>query len=443
MNETRAPLRRVTNRGTSSRTPTRSWLAGVAWTACVATVSAQAPAFDRADDRDHVVRKNGKVESGRIHRPFDQKELLVLANGRRTRVPRADVERVETVADVVAEFLRRRQVRPAGAAASYDWILVEWAIANRLPRLARLQAMEILFQDPDHVAARTLLGHRASNAGWLWPVGDDGKQFVSLTELDARHSSFARGHVLRSEHFQLQTDADLATAVGVLFDLETLHAEWIRRFGQRMNLSAIGAPIDVHVHRDREAFPGRNRDRRPYYDPPGSGDIAYAWLGPGGDRRALLAVVVQPLLYRTLAETFTVDPQRRHVCTWVEIGLGSYVASLLDGPPGRMRVGIPKLPADERLTALRGRAPDLKNLTHVPYARLFDTDEEALAAWGRMAAFVHFLMLPDRGHEDAFLRFVVAAFRDGKGDSSRELDRALGTPVERLDPPFLAWLHSG
>ena len=63
--------------------------------------------------------------------------------------------------------------------------------------------------------------------------------------------------------------------------------------------------------------------------------------------------------------------------------------------------------------------------------------------WAAAEMFVTWLLDDTAGHDlrDPFLKYVVAALRDRKGDSSSAFDRIVGTPIERLEEPWLDWLN--
>ena len=107
----------------------------------------------------------------------------------------------------------------------------------------------------------------------------------------------------------------------------------------------------------------------------------------------------------------------------------------------------PDLTRPHDLVALRalGRGYRLTHLVHLPmYGSFYLTDNTATATnWAAAEMFVAWLLAADNKQKlrRPFLDYVIAALRDRKGDSSTAFDRIIGTPIERLEEPWLEWLH--
>ena len=121
-----------------------------------------------------------------------------------------------------------------------------------------------------------------------------------------------------------------------------------------------------------------------------------------------------------------------------------HLEQLMRGPAG---FAAPDLTRPPDLVALRalGRGYRLTHLVHLPmYGSFYLTDNTATATnWAAAEMFVAWLLAADNKQKlrRPFLDYVIAALRDRKGDSSTAFDRIIGTPIERLEEPWLEWLH--
>ncbi|MEC8251644.1 MAG: hypothetical protein VX044_00410 [Planctomycetota bacterium] len=403
----------------------------------LALVSGAASAQD--DERDQVLLTSGRVVRGRVATPYASEELLVVNGGKRTRVAIADVGEIRSVAtDVAAFFARRLRHRDSPRALRY---LVDWAVQHKLPGLARLQAMELVLRDDDDEKMHAFLGHRQRRGAWQWRR--DG-QWRSRDQLE--QSMADRPLTLRGERFTLSCDAGLLTNVRALFDLEHLAVVWFDRFGADLALREVLEPIAVRTFRSADAFPKWGFRPRPYFEPPPHSDLGRTFYSGAAPARpeALFFVGAQGLLYRTIIGEADRQDSRGRVCAWLEVGLGMHLEQLMRGPAG---FAAPDLTRPPDLVALRalGRGYRLTHLVHLPmYGSFYLTDNTATATnWAAAEMFVTWLLAADNKQKlrRPFLDYVIAALRDRKGDSSTAFDRIIGTPIERLEEPWLEWLH--
>ena len=92
--------------------------------ASAALLLLQAAAAQDHDLRDLITTKSGKELRGRVATPFARDTIALQQGGKRVRVERSDIASMDTVADRLAEFLRRRQQfvdKDAAHAPLYEW----------------------------------------------------------------------------------------------------------------------------------------------------------------------------------------------------------------------------------------------------------------------------------------------------------------------------------
>lgn len=393
------------------------------------------------DLRDVVTLKNGRELRGRVRTPFAIREVLILQDGKRIRVERSDIAKIETVNDRLRELLARRNGNKDSAALA--WILVEWADSVGLRAMARLQALDIVLADDDHARAHEYLGHRKSPRGWLWPHES---RWLTRARLEEHISKWGRALQLESEHWRLRFNGGLTQAVDALFDLERLYLFWFDGFGEPLQLEEVMAPMDVHVWRDPDEFPKWGFEPKPYFVPDPHGDVGRTFYGKlRPDRPKMLFFVgTQDLIYHALAPGASVSGDRDRICAWLEVALGMYAENRLEGEPGHVEVRPPRNPDIQALQAM-ARDFRLTHLIHLPmYASFYLEDSrETHVNWGAATMFASYLL--DESNKpptrDAFFEYVRQALGEQKGDSSSVFDRALGRPIEDFEKPWRAWLE--
>jgi hypothetical protein len=399
---------------------------------CLGSLAAQ------DDHRDRLVRTDGRELTGRVVDPFASDELTLLQGGKRVRVARKDVARLDLVADRVRTFCERR-VRQKDSKKAQQF-LVDQAHADGLPGLARLQALWLVLQDDGDERAHEYLGHVRGAKGWLWEL--DGRR-VTKAQFDAALQK--EPIVLTGERFALRCDVDLATNVAALLDLEHLGVAWFAQFGDELGLREVLRPIDVVAFRSAEAFPKWGFRPMPYYVPAPHGDQARTFYsGPTPARpERLFFVGAHALLYHSLIGEVSRQDDRDRVCAWLEVGLAMWMEHTMQGPAGFAAPGPPRAQDLQALAAL-GRGYRLTHLLHLPmYGSFYLTDDVATATnWSAAAMFVAWLLQPDNqpATRAPFVQFVRGALGERKGDSSSVFDRLMGRRVEDLDAPWRQWL---
>lgn len=390
------------------------------------------------DLRDRVTRKDGKVIEGRVAEPFAKGEVLVLQGGKRVRVPREDVDKIDLVSDRLREFCARRIKQKDSPRA--QWYLVQWADSQGLTNLARLQAMSLVLVDDGHAAAHEFLGHTHTSKGWQWE--HRGKR-VSKDQLELQMSK--QPFDLVGERFVVRCDADLATNVNALLDLEQLGAAWFEQFGDLLQLREVLDPIRVVTHRNVDEFEKWGFRPVPYFVPPPHSDEARTfYAGPAPTRpERLFFVGVQGLLYRTMIGEVGLQSDRDRVAPWLEVGLGGWFEARMRGPAGFAKFDSPE---NENLTALQSlaRPPRLPHLTQLPmYGGFYLMDDTATAVhWAAATMFVSWLLDTDKkpSTRAAFCDYAKRALTERKGTSSSVFDACFGQRIETMEQPWIEWL---
>ncbi|MFM1873612.1 MAG: hypothetical protein RL398_3034 [Planctomycetota bacterium] len=394
------------------------------------------PAQD--DLRDRLILRNGKEVVGRLIERYGGEDLLMVQGGKRIRVPRADVDRMELVADAVREFGERRRTMRGSARA--QWFLVQWAESRGLRGLARAQAMAIVLADDGHEEAHRYLGHEPSAKGWLWE--HRGKKWLRDKLEEQLHKQPIE---VPGERFVVRCDGGLTEGVHALLDLETLGAAWFAQFGEALHLHDFQKPLRIDIARNVDEFEKWGFRPVPYYVPEPHGDVGRTfYAGPSPTRpERLFFVGMQGLLYRTMIGDGNRQDDRDRTVPWLEVGLGSWIEARMQGPAGLAAFGSQQ---GENLVALQAlaRTPRLHHLIVQPmYGGFYLADDTPTAAnWATSHMLVGWLLEgvepPER--RAAFLAYVRGALADGKGAGSSFFDASLGARIEDLEAPWRAWV---
>jgi hypothetical protein len=390
------------------------------------------------DFRDVVVTTGGKEIRGRVVSRYSPKEVMLLRDGKRVRIPARDVQSMITVNDQLREFFAR-QTDPQ-AKPTHAWVLAEWAQTKGLEAMARLQAIRVLSAHPDFEPAHEFLGHKKSGDQWRWRRDDS---FFSREKFEEYTAEWGHPLILPSEHFVLRTTVPLDRAVDTLFDLERLYLWWFEEFGKALELDEVVEPMDVYVHKDRSSFPAWTGEGLPYYWPQPNGDITYTYYETGAPRaRMLFQLGTQQILYNALADGYSAmeASTKERYAAWVEVGLGSWAETAFGGPPGRAAAIAPALDKEAAKFVLEGNRLRLPNLLGLRYDMFHNISDETPVYWAQVHTFVHFLMA-DSQHRPALLRFLRLALAEGKGSSSSLFDKVFEQKIERLERPWLEWLE--
>jgi len=445
---------------------------GAAAALALALVSGLAISQEAEDERDLVRLRGGKELRCRVHARYDPEHVVIRRGNQLEELPRKEVDLiVSTVREQLARFLSERK---EGLSVDEEWGLVERAQALGLPEMARLQAWHVLSLDPGDGRAHEFLGHSLKNGEWRWVL--DGRDHLQA-EFDQRIAQWKTRLVLRSENYELQTDAGLRRAVDTLFDLEGLYVRWLDSFGE--TLRATEGVIYPHermtflVYRDKqdEGFKDYlTQEREPFYDASfqtttkeGNFNVAFTYYSDRGYRpERLFDLAVQQLMYSTLylghrrgAVPETVE---EHLSHWVELGMGYWLGSQFAGSPGYPRMTAFVLdPKEARLTLVRpGRGPlsryqeEVTNLVSMEFRAFYGTGEQVPMHRAKARTLVAFMMeanvpLEARNQvvgysRDGLLHYLREVYGTPTAGSSSALDDGLGAKVEHLEGVWKEWV---
>ncbi len=408
-------------------------------TAIVASLLSSA--FAQKDMRDRVTLRSGKVIAGRLLNPYSDDELIVMQGGKRVRLKSKDVAKADTLLERQREFFLRRATLEADPRA--HWELCKWAASVELDGLARLAGLQVLLMDPDHPEAHAFLGHRKRNKKWLWPMDS---KWLDLERLEKASSSWGRALVIEGEHFRIRSNGGVRRAVLALLDLERLYMYWFDQFGPELDLHHALKPMEIRVWNDEEKFPGWSSQRLSYFVPKPFDDAGFTFYLRGEERPYdLFLVGSQQILYRCLALDPNLGYPKNRLCAWLELGFGQWVQTQLAGEAGAAEPIIGRLDLEQARTVLIGERYSLKNILHLSLRDNFygGLGGDDLTHWASVYCLVAYLMDEDarKGGRDALLMFLRAALRDGKGDSSKAFDEAMGERAEEIEPAWLSWLE--
>jgi hypothetical protein len=215
-------------------------------------------------------------------------------------------------------FVASDQYTPAGnereqystarnAYADSLFVLARKAALAGQSSLAFQWSTEAVRENPDHAAARRVLGYQQRDGHWLtaygarmadagktwhpkfgWIVASDapryeaGERFVGgnwiTADADAaRHSAMKNGWQVRTDHFMVTTNHSLEAGVELATRLERLHQVWRQLFaGFYLNERGVGElfesdreprtqlrPFRVYYHRDRAEYNAALHRRQP------------------------------------------------------------------------------------------------------------------------------------------------------------------------------------
>ncbi len=429
----------------------------------LAVVAAAAGVPGQDDLRDVVTLKDGTLLRGRVFARYEPGQVTVRVGQERRTLPASEVAALDTVRDRVREFFARLDRLPNNV--KNRWFLAEWAASRGLPDLARVAALDLVLREPDHEGARALLGHRRHKGEWQWPF--DGA-WKSLAELEALRSRWQDAWCIEGEHFRVKSNADLRRVVDAVWDLERFHLAWFDRFGEGLRLYEVANDkMQMEIWRDERRFPGNKtvpgeaNHKSPWFDPGGGDLFGHVPPQPGWrtDRKVAISYTYFPdetaarplrlfeaatshLIFCTVGGNSNVASGYRPAA-WCEVGLGRYLDHSMTGPAGRATLGAWRIDPQDGRAVLAEREHRLRDVALYDSKKLWGgvSDENAFA-WPAAELAVAWMLESGRTElRHALLGYLGFVYRPIRMDSSSELDRLLGQPIERLDAPWRAWIE--
>jgi hypothetical protein len=358
--------------------------------------------------------------------------------------------------------------------------------------LAFQWATEAVRENPDHEAARRLLGYEVRNGNWLTPYGarmfDAGKtwhpkfgwiaggdlpryergerlsngRWISAAADAARRADIKKGWQVRTDHFIVTTNKSLEAAAVLAARLERLYQLWRELYAgfylSDQELSGLFAgtsrpratmrPFRVYVHRDREQYVAALRARQPridetlgiYFD---SWHEAHFFAGDDQDRGTLYHEAVHQLFQES-------RPAAKHIGAranaWIIEGVATYFETLTEHADPRMGLYFTIGETTKgRMAAARQR---LQEGYYVPLAELvrFGKDELQQPAdigkrYSQSSGLAAFLLDGDKGrYRQPLVRYLQAVYA-GR-DTEQTLADAAGASYAELDAAYRRYMES-
>lgn len=427
-----------------------------------------------------------------------------LQAGTRDENQRREIDHVVALVDGPPRVFPRRPLAPVRCgqkSPGSPWQRLRRETAERLYRLAGAayrsgdlhlcyEALcQILVVDPDHEPTRHLFGYRCRGGMWhtrftlrqerlglTWhprwgwvtkamvPRLEAGKRlvrgrWVDRTRAETLLGSWANAYTIETEHYRIQSTADLEETVRLAVHLEQVHAVFYRLFASYLPpddqlRSVFGRALSAKVRRRVRATRQRRllvacyRDRTQFqqaiarFPIPGK-DVAtglyvprqrrvYCYAEPsiqGGWIPATLHEATHQLFVESRSDV-TLSGTRGNY--WVIEGLASYMESL-ELQPDRVLLGRWDTP---RLKLARDRL--VLEHRYVKLAKLVRLDEQTFSRgdtallYGQAALVCHFFLHGAEGrYRDAFVEYVARVF-SGQADEET-LAELTGRSYEQLD----------
>ncbi|MBX7165745.1 MAG: DUF1570 domain-containing protein [Pirellulales bacterium] len=367
--------------------------------------------------------------------------------------------------------------------------LARRAIGLGQTSLAYRLVLNTLRENPDHEAARKLLGQRRSGRRWATPyevrkaaakqVWDDrfgwlpadrlaryeqGERFhrgrwISAAE-DARlHADILHSWQVETEHYLVITNHQLESGARLAARLERLYDVWQQTFasytvtqeqlargleGQGSARRGATPSLRVVYFRDREEYVTALRPAQPnieitigiYF---GSTKTAYFFADEEQDDATLDHEATHQLFSETRA---TSDEPGLRDNFWIIEGIALYMESLVEHD-GYATLGGPD---NVRLQAARQRL--LGDGFYVPLAELtrfgrdqLQHDERIAMIYSQASGLAHFLMHAEAGrYREALVRYLLAVYGGQAGPET--LAELTGQSYAELDQQYRAFLQA-
>lgn len=367
--------------------------------------------------------------------------------------------------------------------------------------LALQLAGKTLTFDPNHAAARHVLGYQLREDRWVtayqkkqldrsmawhpqfgwvrksnlprYEAGErpHGRKWVSADEDARRHARIEDGWRVRTDHFQVTTNHSLQAAAELAVDLEQLFQAWRQlfagyylgdaevraRFAGNRRARQRSRPFNVIYHKQKSAYVAHLKYKQPridetigiYFDDLREAHFYAADVaGDDEDHTLRRGTMYHEAVHQVFQESGRV---KRDVGSqanfWLVEGIACYFESLglsqaSDG--SLFKIGMP---GDGRMPAARYRL--LNDNFYVPLAELSTLGRDGLQRrsdiaplYSQSAGLATFLM---HAEEHRYREPLVSAIRDlydGKLSRPGDLEEMLGTPLGELDASYRRFIQS-
>lgn len=443
----------------------------------------------------------------------DQEQLTDLARDiRQWAIPfeeqPGDVDKLPTrvVPDIpstlpMPEFDLRIQVRKARVEyARKLFLLVKKSQSEKYASRAYGLTRELLFHDPDHKAARSLMGYKLAGDEWSTPfilrmeregnVWDDrfgwipakhlpryeaGERYLKETgkwvtrEREAvMRADFKKAWEIRTEHFFVKTNHSQEQGVALAAHVEKFHDYFMRDFAaffqtpQQMAKLLTGAAEveekslhDIHYFRTREEFvkaiiancPVANEILGFYYP---TDRTAYFFHNPATAPEAALETLYHEVTHQLLAESSPrIIPVGNDRDFWVVEGLACYLESFQVLEDGTITVGNidhPRMQAARRQLVVDQEYEPLERFCLMGRIRFQQGERPTLQTrYAQATGLAHFFMNYKNGlYKDGFVEFLSQLYSpdDRVRSKAKAIYEILGVPAKDLDAQYVAYIKA-
>jgi Protein of unknown function (DUF1570) len=282
------------------------------------------------DERDVVVLKSGKEIKCRV--VLEMPDRIAILQGTREKwIDRKKIRSITTIQTSLRDILTKFET----AAHNADELmkLGKACAAANLPHEARLFYWSVVLLDVNHVAANSALGHKLAGKTWRVPVDGSWRKLESAEKVRA---AWGKAWRLRSEHFELRTDAGLRRGVETLLELESFYRHLFDLFQVNLELREVTIPIQVHLYRDGVDFPRLSNNVDAYFSL--DDNVLFTFLDDVGRPLTLFHQA-------THATIFNLGGSRRGRRTelpgWLNEGWADYMEGILvPGEHGRLKLDL-------------------------------------------------------------------------------------------------------
>ncbi len=365
------------------------------------------PAPD-TDKRDTVHLKGGRKVKGRVVLQLDKK-VAVLVGAREQWILRSKITRIDCIADSQREMLERFTKSKDSVTTFMQ--LAEFCEERQLKHEARLFYWRTLVEQPQHAGAHKALGHKLTKKGWR---ASHAGGLRTLEQLETMHSDWSKAWKLRSEHFEIRTDAGIQRGIQTLFELEYFYRHVFDLFQANLEMRELTEPIKVYLYKNRKEFPNLSNNVSAYFS--GGENILYTYTALRGRPRALFHEATHAVMHNL---TGGARKGRGKFPGWLNEGWAEFHETVMvPEKGGRVRLDLTR--ADQRRLNEVRSAEKPYSLHRVLNFRSSDfgaSTKQGLKYGQSYALFRYMMMGEDGDFLPEFLDYLRTAL-NGKGQAS-------------------------
>lgn len=399
------------------------WLAALTFLfAPLAPAPAHAPLGDDLRDSvplDWLTQKNGRKSKGVVVL-LDEDQVVMRVGSRDKTFARKDLDKLHCklidLPYAIAEHAKLEASDIEGRLA-----LATELEKRGLPLEARLLYWEILVIESDHAIAHEALGHRKSGKSFKVPVGT---RWYRMDQAEKLHAKFKNAREIKTTHFDIKTDLDLAKSLQIAWFLETLYQSFQTMVGAEFGMYQPVEPMTSWVYAKRDSLPnqigGRDffnaSDRRAY--------IAFE----NSDPRGLIHEAVHQFFF-SCNESMG---RRGSIPGWLNEGLAEYMTRAVNqwGQPSTDKGDMLGFHHDRFVNLASAKKPyGMKHVLNLSNGD-FHGSTRLMDKYAAAYSLVHYLLHGEEGvNRGKFDAFVHGVFQ-GKS-STTHFKKALGIKKEK------------